>query len=291
MKKKFTNSKRKNKIENSKNFIFNMINSQATICILIFCGFFSLSKVNNSKFNKLKLFLKNNISESAKKEDLLKIYKSGEKFLIDFKNSFKKDFKNNQNSKKYEQINLEDENYEDQLLINDYFEKSSLIEENINIVKDRISENNNDSEELKEEIKKEINKEEWIFPVKNYIITSDFGDRMNPITNKYEFHNGIDIFSEDKRIFAPTKAIVKEIGFNEFNGNYLILETKNNFKIKYLHLEKIFVKKNQVIKRGKKIALMGNTGLSTNTHLHFSILKNEKYLNPLNFNFKRWLNY
>lgn len=51
----------------------------------------------------------------------------------------------------------------------------------------------------------------------------------------------------------------------------------------YAHLNKALVKENDKIKANDKVALVGNTGLSTGFHLHYTVLKDGEYKNPIDF--------
>jgi murein DD-endopeptidase MepM/ murein hydrolase activator NlpD len=120
-----------------------------------------------------------------------------------------------------------------------------------------------------------------IWPTKGPL-SSTFGYRISPFTGKREFHNGIDIAA---RVNTPVKAagdgIVISTGRNPFNGIMLSIRHFDGVVTKYAHLNKIFVKKGQDVKRGKTIALVGNTGRSTAPHLHYGVYLNGIAVNPL----------
>jgi len=64
-------------------------------------------------------------------------------------------------------------------------------------------------------------------------------------------------------------------------GNFIELEHKNGLVTRFGHLNKIKVKKGQLITKHDVIGLMGSTGRSTGTHLHYEVLLNGKQVNPL----------
>jgi murein DD-endopeptidase MepM/ murein hydrolase activator NlpD len=72
-------------------------------------------------------------------------------------------------------------------------------------------------------------------------------------------------------------------GFNGSFGNYVILAHSGGFQTAYAHLSAISVNKGEKIGRGQKVGEMGNTGYSTGTHLHFSVYRNGKAMNPGNY--------
>jgi murein DD-endopeptidase MepM/ murein hydrolase activator NlpD len=57
----------------------------------------------------------------------------------------------------------------------------------------------------------------------------------------------------------------------------------NGFKTRYAHLSKMLVKRGQRIKRGDAIGLVGNTGLSTGSHLHYEVIFRKAHRNPLQY--------
>lgn len=112
-------------------------------------------------------------------------------------------------------------------------------------------------------------------------ITSGFGYRINPITNKLSFHTGIDIASpEGTPIGAALPGVVSQTGVSDAYGNYLILSHGGGVETFYGHCEKILVAKGQHLRIGETVALVGTTGMSTGYHLHFEIRVNQINVNP-----------
>jgi murein DD-endopeptidase MepM/ murein hydrolase activator NlpD len=122
-----------------------------------------------------------------------------------------------------------------------------------------------------------------IWPAKGWI-TSGFGYRISPFTNQKEFHEGLDISARiGTEIIAPADGIVSEIGKTYGFGNLLVISHGYGVKTIYGHLSKALVKKGQSVKRGDKIALIGNTGRTTGPHLHYEIQLNGVPVNPQNY--------
>ena len=112
-------------------------------------------------------------------------------------------------------------------------------------------------------------------------ITSVFGHRLNPVLNKEEFHDGIDIaVKTGTPVGAVRDGVVTEAGWSGTFGNYIIFITGDGFEIKYAHLSKVFVNAGEFIKKGQIVAESGNTGLSTGPHLHYGIRSGEDYVDP-----------
>lgn len=119
-------------------------------------------------------------------------------------------------------------------------------------------------------------------PAKDYYISSLYGYRKDPITKRRSMHKGIDMAGWIKtQIFSPAKGIVKRAGKNGSYGNFIEIDHLNGFSTRYGHLHKIKVKKGQTISKNDVIGLMGSTGRSTSTHLHYEVMFNNKTINPL----------
>lgn len=119
-------------------------------------------------------------------------------------------------------------------------------------------------------------------PIESENVTSHFGYRISPITNKYSFHSGIDIAAEEgAKISAAYDGIVEKAEYNSINGNFVVIKHSDTLKTTYNHCSRLFVKEGMKLKKGEKIALAGSTGASTGSHLHFEIILNGKYINPL----------
>jgi len=112
-------------------------------------------------------------------------------------------------------------------------------------------------------------------------LTSPFGYRSDPFTGVRSFHTGIDLA-------APTGTPVRSTlygkvattGYSNVYGNYVILTHDDGYQSLYGHLSSIAVRRGQTIEQGVLIGRVGNTGYSTGSHLHFSIYKHGKMINP-----------
>ncbi|NLJ89176.1 MAG: M23 family metallopeptidase [Epulopiscium sp.] len=128
-----------------------------------------------------------------------------------------------------------------------------------------------------------IYNEEWINPVEG-IITSYFGERINPVLNKKEFHDGIDIAApKDEPIVAVKSGTVIKVESSSTYGKLIEYEVEGGYIIKYAHCNEIFVKEGDRVEQGQIVASIGNTGLSTGYHLHYTILKDEVCIDPVDF--------
>jgi murein DD-endopeptidase MepM/ murein hydrolase activator NlpD len=114
-------------------------------------------------------------------------------------------------------------------------------------------------------------------------ISSYFGMRTNPVSRgKSETHHGVDITNSYKTpIKASADGVVEYAGWLNGYGYAVIINHQNGYKSVYGHNSKLLVKKSQSIKRGQVISLMGSTGRSTGTHVHFEVRLNGIPINPL----------
>jgi murein DD-endopeptidase MepM/ murein hydrolase activator NlpD len=115
-------------------------------------------------------------------------------------------------------------------------------------------------------------------------VSSNFGYRISPFTNEREFHKGLDISARMKTpIIAPADGVVSSVGTSHGYGRMLHINHGNGLKTVYAHLAKSLVKKGQHVKRGQTIALMGKSGRTTGTHLHYEVHLSGVPVNPLRY--------
>jgi len=119
-------------------------------------------------------------------------------------------------------------------------------------------------------------------PLADYAITSEFGIRPHPITNKPSLHAGIDLKSQNGddtvRSVKPGKVLVA--GYHGNLGNAVLIRHDRGVETLYGHLDRIYVKEGDKVDRGTPIGLVGNTGQSTGKHLHFEVLVGSYQVDP-----------
>ncbi|MCM1365352.1 MAG: peptidoglycan DD-metalloendopeptidase family protein [Faecalibacterium sp.] len=121
-----------------------------------------------------------------------------------------------------------------------------------------------------------------VAPVSSTKYTSQFGYRINPITNERSFHTGLDIAAPlGTKIRAAYAGTVRKTGEDSHSGKYIFLTHSDGFETFYCHCSEILAEQGAVIRQGETIALVGSTGWSTGPHLHFEIRKDGTRLNPL----------
>jgi murein DD-endopeptidase MepM/ murein hydrolase activator NlpD len=121
-------------------------------------------------------------------------------------------------------------------------------------------------------------------PVQNILFTSGFGVRSDPFRGGRAMHAGVDIPGPYATpIYATADAIVGRTGWIGGYGNMIELEHGKGIQTRYGHLSSISVSPGARIKRGQLIGLMGSTGRSTGTHLHYEVRIDGKAVNPMPF--------
>ena len=110
-------------------------------------------------------------------------------------------------------------------------------------------------------------------PVKDVSLGSIFGWRLDPFTGRSALHTGLDFPAEPGTpIYAAAGGVVVAQEFHPQYGNMIEVSHGNDLITRYAHSSRVFVKQGDLIKRGQKIAEVGNTGRSTGSHLHFEVL-------------------
>ena len=118
-------------------------------------------------------------------------------------------------------------------------------------------------------------------PTKGGWVSSLFGKRADPITGKIEFHAGVDYAGKSgSPILAVASGIITWSGARYGYGNVVEINHGNGYQTRYAHNKKNLVVVGQKVDQGQVIALMGSTGRSTGSHVHFEVLNNGKAVNP-----------
>lgn len=115
-----------------------------------------------------------------------------------------------------------------------------------------------------------------------YYLSSPYGWRDSPFnTGKRSFHGGVDMaIAQGTPVYASLDGVVSAAGYNSTYGNYVIISHHSGYKTLYGHMSKITCKKGNFVYTNTKIGEVGSTGLSTGPHLHFTVYKNGKTVNP-----------
>lgn len=116
----------------------------------------------------------------------------------------------------------------------------------------------------------------FTWPTNGGYVSSYMGPRYDG------FHRGIDIARPSGyTIKATDNGVVTAAGWEGSYGNRIVIDHNNGYKTLYAHLSSMSVSVGQVVAQGVAIGVMGSTGNSTGTHLHFEVQLNGALVNPL----------
>ena len=124
----------------------------------------------------------------------------------------------------------------------------------------------------------------YIKPISGGRQSSGFGRRTAPTRGASTNHKGIDWATPvGTAVMASSAGTVDKAGWGSGYGYVVYINHADGRQTRYGHLSKILVSPGQTVSQGQKIALSGNTGVSTGPHVHFEILINGTQVNPLNY--------
>ena len=124
----------------------------------------------------------------------------------------------------------------------------------------------------------------YIKPISGGRLSSSFGRRSRPTRGASTYHKGIDWATPTgTAVYASCGGTVARAGWGSGYGYVVYINHPDGRQTRYGHLSKVLVSVGQTVTQGQKIALSGNTGVSTGPHLHFEILINGSQVNPLEY--------
>ena len=125
----------------------------------------------------------------------------------------------------------------------------------------------------------------FIWPCPAYTrISSYFGPRPQPVPGASTNHKGVDLAAPyGSAILASASGVVTTSTYSKSAGNYIVLAHGNGTSTVYMHASALLVSVGATVEQGEVIAKVGSTGYSSGNHLHFGVIKNGSYVNPLNY--------
>jgi murein DD-endopeptidase MepM/ murein hydrolase activator NlpD len=124
----------------------------------------------------------------------------------------------------------------------------------------------------------------YIKPLSGGRLSSGFGSRSAPVRGASTYHRGIDwACPVGTSIVASSGGTVAKAGWGSGYGYVVYINHPDGRQTRYGHLSKVLVSVGQQVSQGQKIALSGNTGVSSGPHVHFEILINGSQVNPLRY--------
>ena len=126
------------------------------------------------------------------------------------------------------------------------------------------------------------------FPLKNATVTSTYGTRTDPVTNEpLSTHHGIDLAAPDgSEIYSYKSGVVSFVKDDEIFGNCVLID-HGDISSFYAHMSSVDVCAGQSVSVGEKIGIIGSTGKSTGTHLHFEIRKEGNRVDPSGYLYEK----
>ena len=124
----------------------------------------------------------------------------------------------------------------------------------------------------------------YIKPISGGRLSSGFGRRKAPTRGASSYHKGIDWATPvGTAVMASCTGTVAKAGWGSGYGYVVYINHADGRQTRYGHLSKVLVKQGQTVTQGQKIALSGNTGVSTGPHVHFEILIGGTQVNPFDY--------
>lgn len=123
-----------------------------------------------------------------------------------------------------------------------------------------------------------VMREDW-----TNLISSNFGERVHPITKERKMHNGVDIaVPVGTHIYSAVDGTVILAGYSESAGNWVKVQTETGWTVVMMHMDSLTVSEGQTVKKGDHLGYSGNTGRSTGPHLHLEVRDpSDQPMNPI----------
>ncbi len=123
-----------------------------------------------------------------------------------------------------------------------------------------------------------------IAPLDAFRVTSSFGGRRDPFTNRWALHNGIDMQNAaGTPVLATGPGSVVFTGWHGGHGWMVEVDHGMGVRTRYAHLQSVAVEKGQTLAARDKVGLMGCSGRCNGAHLHYEVLIDGKAVDPTNF--------
>lgn len=121
-------------------------------------------------------------------------------------------------------------------------------------------------------------------PVNNAIMRSGFGGRRHPILGYTKMHTGVDWATPyGTPIFASGNGVVEKAGWEGGYGKYVRIKHNNGYETAYGHMSAFSkgMEPGKRVRQGQVIGFVGSTGMSTGAHVHYEILVNGRFVDPM----------
>jgi murein DD-endopeptidase MepM/ murein hydrolase activator NlpD len=123
-----------------------------------------------------------------------------------------------------------------------------------------------------------------IMPTQGWLSSAFSSMRAHPILHMARPHEGIDVTAPmGSPIEAPAAGLVIDSGWESGYGNTITIDHGFGIVTKFAHASKLLVRNGERVKRGQRIALVGNSGLATGPHLHYEVRVKGRPVDPLKY--------
>lgn len=114
-------------------------------------------------------------------------------------------------------------------------------------------------------------------------ISSNYGERIHPITGERKKHNGVDIaVPTGTALYSAVTGTVIDSHYSKSAGNMITVQTKSGWKVTFMHMDSRAVSVGDEVIQGQLVGYSGNTGNSTGPHLHLEVKnENDEHVNPV----------
>lgn len=113
-------------------------------------------------------------------------------------------------------------------------------------------------------------------------VSSNFGYREHPVEGEERFHYGVDLAADaGAEIDCFADGTVTAVGESSSYGRYCVVAHQGGYTTLYAHCSRVTASSGASVRRGQKIAEVGDTGMATGPHLHFELQRDGVYLNPI----------
>ena len=121
-------------------------------------------------------------------------------------------------------------------------------------------------------------------PLEGGWISSGYGERIDPVSGRKEFHGGIDFAGKPGlEVRSVADGVVTWSGKRWGYGNVVEISHGNGYLTRYAHNRSNLVELGQKVEKNETIALLGSSGRSTGPHVHFEVVRNGRTINPWKF--------
>lgn len=124
----------------------------------------------------------------------------------------------------------------------------------------------------------------WPVSLNGGYVSSEFGQRVHPVSGKRKMHEGIDLaVDEGTPVVATANGVVVFAGEEKGYGKIVRIDHGGGLTSGYAHNSRLLVQEGETVCKGQIVALSGKTGVVTGEHVHYEVRYKDKAMNPRRF--------